>query len=133
MRIEDGLGPEASWLDAAGRRLHQVSAETAARFAVRVTQRTRRSWSDEDLWSLGDTLRRTLGAQLAALAAQTNGYPGDGQWGERGERWAPTPAASRAGAQHLPKGLSRNEQEAYREEVRTSLHWVADHFEYLGW
>ena len=131
-QIEAGLTSGPTWLDRAGR-LQLLSAEDAVRFAVRAGQRTRRGWSDEDLWNLGDTVRRTVGAQLTALADQTNGYPATGEWGRHGEGWG---QALRHHGQVLStyrSGRSEEERLADPEAVRASLHWVADHYEYLGW
>lgn len=84
--IERSLVPASRWLGAA-HLVQRLNAEAAVWGAVRVAQRACRGWTDEDLWSLGDTLRRTLGAQLTALADQTNAYPGDGDWGTGGSGW----------------------------------------------
>ena len=130
--IERCVTPDPVWLEPA-RRLQQVSAERAVRLVVRVVQRNRRGWTDEDLWSLTDTLRRAVGAQLTALAEQTNGYPSAGEWGPDGAAWSD---ALRHHGQVLsihPKGLTGEERAERRETVRASLHWVADHYEHLAW
>ena len=78
--------PASRWLGAA-HFAQRLNAAAAVRGAVRVAQRACRGWTDEDLWSLGDTLRETLGAQLTAPADQANGYTGDGDSGTGGSGW----------------------------------------------
>jgi len=130
-QIEAELTLDPVWLGAAVR-LQKVSAEATVRFAVRVAQRTRRGWSDEDLWDLGHTIRRTVGAQLTALAEQSNGYPGI-EWGESSELW--TQALRHHGQVLTTYRRRRSAEERLADEnaVRASLHWVAEHYEHLGW
>jgi hypothetical protein len=115
-------------------RLRRLSAEQAVRVASRTVQRSARGWSDEDLWDLGYTLRRTLGAQLVAFADQTNQGPGEG-WGGTFEEWLA--ALRHHGAvladTRVSSRSSDEERDAALALIRASLHWVADHFEDLNW
>lgn len=130
-QIEAELTPDPVWLGGAVR-LQKVSAEATVRFAVRVAQRRRRGWSDEDLWNLGHTIRRTVGAQLTVLAEQTNGYPGI-EWVESGEVWTQALRHHGEVLTTYRRGSSEEERVADREAVHASLHWVAEHYEHLGW
>ena len=46
------------------------------------SQRVTRGWDDRSLWSLDDSLCKTLGAQLTALADTTHGWPGGDKYPE---------------------------------------------------
>lgn len=133
-QLERELAPQAS-LAAFGRRLRTVSAEGAVRLASRTLQRTWRGWSDEDLWSLQSTLCRTLGAQLIALAEQTNGWPGEGTF----EEWQAAlthhgRVLSSFGRHGLTaSGDRRADDDASAEAIRGSLLWVVENLRHLGW
>lgn len=133
-QLERELAPPAV-LSAVGRRLRTVSAEGAVRLVSRTLQRTWRGWSEDDLWSLQSTLCSTLGAQLIALAEQTNGWPGDGTF----EEWQATlthhgrvlSSFGRHGT--TASGDPRADDDASAQALRDSLLWVVENLRHLGW
>jgi hypothetical protein len=130
LEIEESLSPDPAWRDVA-HRLQRLSAERTVRAVSRAAQRARRGWSDEDLWDLDVTLCRTLGAQLTAFAAQRNGFPGDGTWGEHGEDWYNAMTYHGSVLSLSRAGLASADPEAAQARICDSLCWVADHHQHL--
>jgi len=130
--IERLLLPEPAWVGLA-HQMQRLSAEHAVRATSALVQRAWRGWSDEDLWDLDGTLCRTLGAQLTALAAQSDGFPADGTWGNNGEQWFKALVAHGASLTQGRRHADGEVRTAADARVRDSLRWVADHHQHLGW
>lgn len=128
--IEASVAPVGS-LSARAHRLRVPSTERLLRALSSAGQRVWRGWSDQDLWSLNQTLCQTLGAQLIALAEQTNGSPGDfAEWQAALEHHGRVLLTMGAA------GLTGTDAD-FRDEceiaVRRSLLWVVDHLGSLWW
>lgn len=130
--IERLLLPDPALVGLAGQ-VQRISAENAVRTVVALLQRAWRGWSDEDLWDLDGTLCRTVGGQLTELAAQSNGFPGDGTWGENGDTWVNALIFHGAALTQGRWKAGGEDEAAAEERVRDSLRWVADHHQHLGW
>lgn len=131
--IEDSVARSTRWSER-GHELRRLSIEALARALSRTTQRAWRGWSDEDLWSLHQTLCRTLGAQLIALGLQTNSSPGEDAFDEwRDALHHHGQVLLTLGATGLATPGAAPAREDCQVAIRRSLLWVVDHLESLGW
>lgn len=100
----------------------------AWRHAAGSLQRSRRGWSDDDVWGLRWHLCESLGTALLHLASNGVSYPGRGEYNDpeawrRDLRAHGTALRSHAGSGNDP---AEEDVEARLAAAQEALHWVAD-------
>lgn len=139
--IRNDVAPTPWWFGIA--RFFRNSPVKSGLGKVRMaSQRVSRGWDDRSLWSLDDSLCKTLGAQLTALADTTHGWPGGDKYPEF-EDW--TAALRKHGAalsaysdrwdietdDSLTIEARRKKSDKIVADAKRALRWVAENLQGL--